>query len=74
MLVKAIEAKSKAAFQLSTSISNIDVYYQKKCKLDKREEFFKSFKKEQKSKPAESQPFIMFENGLQSSSRNLQRT
>lgn len=72
MLNKIIKAKSKAAFQSSTSIQKMNACYWKGWRPDKTEENLKFYKKE-KAKPADNQPTILAGITTQPSSKNLQR-
>ena len=60
MLNKAIEAKSKAAFQLATSIQEIDACCWKGQRPNKKEETSRSYK-EEKPKQADNQPTTLVE-------------
>lgn len=55
----AIKAKSKAMLQSPINICEMDAYYQKKQRFDKKEKSFKPSKKELKVKPFKNQPTLL---------------
>ena len=74
VLNKAIKIESKAAFQSSTSIWEMDARCWKGRRPDKKERTFKPPKEKPKAKPVNSQPNALSGISPKSSGRNLRKT